>query len=272
MVRFPYIELDETEIIAEIQNSANKVKQHIIDNPEVQNFTNKVKQHIVDNPEVQNFANKVRQHIDDNKPALEKIVTEVQDSANKMKQRIVDNPKVQNFANKVRQHIDDNKPALEKIIAEVQGSATKVKQHVVDNQPALEKLIAKVQNSANKARQHIIDKQPALKKIFIEPSLNKVVASLTIGYLFGRPITYGLLYLIGFRPRGILKSSPAAWAMSFHRDATPRGGIVANFQSIGAVGLRFAGSFLSLTTLSGSAITFCTISAIEAINILCNKY
>ncbi|RIB21910.1 hypothetical protein C2G38_1051661 [Gigaspora rosea] len=256
MVRFPYFELDETEIIAEIQNTANKVKQHIVDNPEVQNFTNKV-----------------RQHIDDNKPALEKIVAEVQDSANKVKQHIVDNPKVQNFANKVRQHIDDNKPALEKIVAEVQGSANKLKQHiVVDNQPALEKLIAEVQNSANKARQHIVDKQPALKKIFIDPSLNKVVASLTIGYLFGRPITYGLLYLIGFRPRGILKSSTAAWAMSFHRDATPRGGIVATFQSIGAVGLRFAGSFLSLTTLSGGAIAFCTISAVEAINILCNKY
>ncbi|CAG8599191.1 14543_t:CDS:1 [Dentiscutata heterogama] len=239
MVQFPYF----TEIIAEIQNSANKLKQHIIDNPEIQNFANKVKENTVDNPEVQNFASKVRENI-------------------------VDNPEVQNFANKVKQTIVE---VRENIVdnPEVQNFANKAKQQVVDNQLALEKIIIKSQKSVNKARQHFIDIQPELIRIFTEPTLKKVVGSLAIGYLIGEPIIYGLLYVIGFRKIGISKYSTAAWLMSFHGGATPPGGIVANSQSAGAGGLRFVGKIL--TTLVGGAFVFYAISAAEAINILCKR-
>ncbi|CAG8472027.1 1327_t:CDS:1 [Dentiscutata erythropus] len=239
MVQFPSF----TEIIAEIQNSANKVKQHIIDNPKIQNFANKVRENTVDNPEVQNFANKVRENTVDN-PEVQNFANKVKQQIVEVRENIVDNPKVQNFANKV-------------------------KQQIVDNKLALEKIIIKNQNSANKVSQHFIDIRPELRRIFTEPTPNKVFVSLAIGYLFGRPIIYGLLYVLGFRKGGILRHSTAARLMSFHGGATPPGGIVANSQSVGAAGLHFVGNLL--TTLSGGAVVFCAISAVEAINILCNR-
>lgn len=258
------------------------MRQHIDDNKplleksivEVQDSANKVNHLIVNHPEIQNFASKVKQHIDDNKPILEKIIVEIQNSANKVKQNVVYNPEVQYFANNMKQYITEAQVSANKVNQQivsnpgVQIFASKVKQHIDYYQPELEKIITEVQDSTNRMRQHFVNKQPELKRMFIEPSPKKVAASLAIGYFIGPQITYSALYSLGFRPEGILKHSVAAWAMSLHKGATPPGGIVSTSQSFAATSLPFVGSFLSLTTLSGTAAAYCSISAIEAIYIL----